>query len=212
MMKLKLTALAATVGFVLSTTQALAADEKPKAAKKDAKTEKLIKRGEYLVTSGGCGDCHTPKNMTKDGPVEDHARMLMGHPADARLPAPPKLPPGPWAIVAAGDLTAWSGPWGVSYARNLTPDKETGLGDWTEQNFIDTLRTGKRMGKGRMLLPPMPWQVISKLTDEDLKAVFAYLQSIPAIKNAVPEPQPPQAAAPAPAGGGQPAGAPAAKK
>ena len=160
-------------------------------AKKDAKKERQVKQGEHLVKAGLCADCHTPKKMGPNGPEEDHARDLSGHPATNILPPPPKLPPGPWMIVGEAGLTAWSGPWGVSFARNLTPDKETGLGDWTEQNFIDTIRTGKKMGKGRALLPPMPWQGISNYTDDELKAIFAYLRSLPPIKNPVPEPIPP---------------------
>lgn len=193
-MKKKLSALA--LSAVVFAFPAVAGDDKGKAPKKDPKREAMLKRGEYLVTVGGCGDCHTPKNMTPEGPQEDMTRMLSGAPSTPKLPPAPKLPAGPWVVVAAGDLTAWNGPWGTSYARNITPDKETGIGDWTEQNFIDTMRTGKRMGKGRPILPPMPWQVVAKLTDDDLKAVFAYLQTIPAVKNAVSEPEPP---APAPA-------------
>ena len=159
--------------------------------KKDAKKDAQIKRGEHLVKVGLCADCHTPKKMGPNGPEEDNSRMLSGHPGNVQLPPPPKLPEGPWMIVGEGGLTAWSGPWGVSFPRNLTPDKETGLGDWTEQNFIDTIRTGRKMGKGRPILPPMPIAGINNYTDEELKAIFAYLQSIPAIKNTVPEPIPP---------------------
>jgi hypothetical protein len=85
-------------------------------------------------------------------------------------------------------MTAWAGPWGVSFTRNLTPDKETGIGIWTEQNFIETLRTGRQLGKGRPILPPMPFEAFRNMTDDDLKSIFAYLQSIPAIKNKVPDP------------------------
>jgi hypothetical protein len=115
------------------------------------------------------------------------------------------MPPGPWIAATTGMMTAWSGPWGISYAANLTPDPETGLGKWTEQNFLEAMRTGRHMGRGRPLLPPMPWDDIAKLTDSDLKAVFAYLRSLPPIKNRVPDPAPPDttAAAPAPASGGK---------
>jgi len=89
--------------------------------------------------------------------------------------------------------TAIAGPWGVSFTRNLTPDRETGLGDWTEKDFIQTIRTGKRMGHGRALLPPMPWFNYAEATDDDLKAIWAYLRSIPAVKNRVEEPRPPAA-------------------
>jgi mono/diheme cytochrome c family protein len=152
---------------------------------------KLAQRGEYLVKTMGCNDCHTPWKMGPKGPEPDMTRMLSGHPHDLVMPPAPTLPPGPWMITVAATQTAWAGPWGVSFTRNLTPDKETGLGDWTEENFIATIRTGKRMGKGRDILPPMPIPAFKNLQDADLKAIFAYLRTIPAIKNAVPEPIPP---------------------
>jgi mono/diheme cytochrome c family protein len=156
----------------------------------DATKEAQVKLGEHLVKAIGCGDCHSPKIMGPNGPEEDTSRFLSGHPAGSEVPPAPALA-GPWAITITGDLTAWSGPWGTSFTRNLTPDKETGLGDWTEQNFIDTIRSGHRLGKGRALLPPMPWVPFSNFTDNELKAIFAYLQTIPAIRNPVPEPIPP---------------------
>ena len=149
-----------------------------------------VERGRYLVTIGGCNDCHTPLKMGPKGPEPDMTRMLSGHPAGAKLPPPPALPPGPWNVVTAG-LTAWSGPWGVSYAANITSDIETGVGGWTEEMFVRTMRTGKHLGMGRDLLPPMPWQGVGQLNDADLKAVFAYLKSVPAISNSVPDPIPP---------------------
>lgn len=90
-------------------------------------------------------------------------------------------------------LTAWAGPWGVSFAANLTPDNETGIGEWTEEAFVQSLRTGKHQGQpnGRDILPPMPWPGIKLMTDEDLKALWAYLRSIPPMKNQVPFPVPP---------------------
>ncbi len=155
--------------------------------------KKLIERGQYLVTLGGCNDCHTPKKMGPKGPEMDETRLLSGHPAHEPLPEIPKdvLAPDKWAAITNMHLSAWVGPWGVSFARNLTPDIETGIGSWTEQVFIKALRTGKDMGEGRPILPPMPWENFAKLTDADLKAIFAYLKSIPAVKNAVPEPMPP---------------------
>jgi hypothetical protein len=98
--------------------------------------------------------------------------------------------PGKW-YLATGDLTAWVGPWGISYTANLTPDEPTGIGMWTEEVFIKALRTGKHMGIGRPILPPMPWPDFAKATDEDLKAIFAYLKSLPPIRNQVPDPVPP---------------------
>ena len=146
-----------------------------------------IKRGEQLVTDHGCGDCHTPTKMGPQGPEPDMSKMLSGHQATEKLPPPPP-PSGPWVVSASASGTAWAGPWGISYTQNLTPDKETGLGNYTEAQFIMTLREGKKQGRGRAILPPMPWQAFGKMSDADLKAIYAYLQSIPAIKNKVPDP------------------------
>jgi hypothetical protein len=79
----------------------------------------------------------------------------------------------------------------VSFTANLTPDKETGLGKWTVRTFTDTIRTGRHLGRGREILPPMPIPVYKNFTDEDLAAIFAYLQTIPAVNNRVPAPRPP---------------------
>lgn len=173
---------------------ALGAEAVPEGAEKAFRAEQ-IKRGGYLVIQGGCHDCHTPFKMTAEGPAPDFDRQLSGHPEAMVMPPVPALPPGPWIGVMSATNTAWAGPWGVSFTANLTPDKETGTGAWTEQMFLDTLRSGRHLGRGREILPPMPWKFIGQWTDADLKAVFAYLQSIPAIKNKVPQPLPP---APAP--------------
>jgi hypothetical protein len=150
-----------------------------------------VKRGEYLVTIGLCHDCHTPLVTGPDGPAPDMKRALSGHPQDMVVKAPAKVSE-PWIGAMAPTLTAWSGPWGVSFTANLTPDKETGvLRDFTEEQFLQTMRTGRHQGQGRQILPPMPWPLIGKMTDEDLKAVFAYLRQIPAVRNKVPDPIPP---------------------
>jgi len=151
----------------------------------------VLARGKYVADTSGCHDCHTPKKKGAQGPELDTERLLSGFVADTKLPPPPQLGDGPWTASLTWDLTAWSGPWGISYAANLTPDVATGLGSWTEPMFISAIRTGKHMGTGRPILPPMPWQTIGKLTDDDLKALFAYLRSLKPIKNLVPPPAPP---------------------
>ncbi len=163
-----------------------------------------VKRGEYLVNFGGCHDCHTPKKMGRNGPELDTERLLSGHPEQMAVTPAPALA-APWLAATVTTMTAWSGPWGISYAANLTPDRETGLGAWTEQNFVDTMRTGRHMGRGRPILPPMPWQMVKNLTDPDLKSVFAYLRTLPTVKNRVPQPVPPASAPPAPAAAAAPA-------
>jgi hypothetical protein len=145
-----------------------------------------VARGKYLVSFGGCNDCHTPLKLTSKGPAPDMARMLSGHPHDTKLPVP-DLKPGPWFAATAG-MTAWTGPWGITYAANLTPDINTGLGIWTEDMFLTAMRTGRHIGAGREILPPMPWQNLAALNDNDLKAIYAYLRTIPAIQNPVPTP------------------------
>ena len=146
-----------------------------------------VARGKYLVTFGLCNDCHTPMKEGRNGPEPDMTRMLSGHPADLVMPTPP-APRGPWLWSGAATNTAFAGPWGVSFTANLTPDKDTGLGNWTESMFMAAIRTGRHEGKGRPILPPMPYPFVATLTDEDLKSVFAYLQSIPPLRNKVPAP------------------------
>ncbi|NKE69269.1 c-type cytochrome [Candidatus Manganitrophus noduliformans] len=145
---------------------------------------KRVKRGEYLVNTAGCHDCHTPWVMKDGGPGPDMPRALSGHPEKIVMPPPPKLE-GPWVWIGAGTNTAFAGPWGISYAKNLTPDR-TGLGTWTEKEFITAIRTGRDRDTGRPILPPMPWPVYRNLTDEDLKSIFAYLQTISPIENTPP--------------------------
>lgn len=148
-------------------------------------------RGEYLVTVTGCHDCHTPLKIGPDGPRPDMSRMLSGHPESLAMTPPPALPEGPWAVTISESNTAWSGAWGVSFTANLTPDPQTGLGRWTLRNFSDTLRSGRHMGRGREILPPMPVALYKHFTDADIEAIYAYLRSIPAVRNKVPAPLPP---------------------
>ena len=173
------TAMFATL--ILASSTALAADDKSSAD--------LIARGEMLVTFGGCHDCHTPKTFGPEGPVPDMTRQLSGRPADQKLPPMDKqaLTPGYWVLMTP-DLQTFVGPWGISFAANLTPDEQTGLGLWTEDVFIKTMRNGKHAGDGRPLLPPMTTENLRVLPDGDMKAIYAYLRSIPPIKNVVPQP------------------------
>ena len=162
----------------------------PASAPPAAPSSDLVGGGRYLVTIMGCNDCHTPYKMGKNGPEPDMTRMLSGHPEGLKMPPPPKVEM-PWAMVGSATNTAWAGPWGISYTANLTPDQNTGIGIWTEDMFIRAMRTGKHMGTSRTVLPPMPWPWYAKMRDDELKAMFAYLKSIPPIQNRVPDPEPP---------------------
>lgn len=130
-----------------------------------------IARGKYLTTTSGCVDCHTPGTLYG---APDMTRNL------------------------AGSELGWTGPWGTSYPRNLTPDVETGIGSWSEADIIKALKVGQRPD-GSPLLPPMPWPNTARMTDEDLMAIAAYLKSVPAVKHAVPDRLPPGTVSKAPA-------------
>jgi hypothetical protein len=156
-------------------------------------TVDLVARGEYLVTTIGCDHCHTPKVMTPGGPVPDMNRWLMGYPAQDPLPRINinEIGPDQWVLLN-NDLTAAVGPWGVSFSANLTPH-QSGIGNWTFDQFKKAMTEGKYKGveNTRMLLPPMPWQSYAHMKEEDLEAIFAYLQSITPIENLVPNHIPP---------------------
>ena len=150
-----------------------------------------VERGAYLVKIMGCNDCHTPLVMGPKGPEPDTSRLLSGHPETMKMTPAPDLGQGPWGWVGSHSMTAFAGPWGTSFAANLTPDEETGMGHWTEKMFIDAIRLGRHEGRGRPILPPMPLAAVSAATDEDLSALYAYLRSLPPIKNRVPQPMDP---------------------
>jgi len=150
----------------------------------------MIERGAYLVTIGACHDCHSPKVMTPEGPAIDTARLLSGHPSQQPVPDIPDDAPQ-WVLFDMG-LTAFVGPWGVSFSANLTPD-DTGIGNWSYEQFETAIRRGKAKGleTNRPLLPPMPWEMYRHFSDQDLRSIFAYLKSIKPVDNAVPAPIPP---------------------
>ena len=163
-------------------------DEKETAVpkEKELSNAELIARGKYLTTVSGCHDCHSPKVMTPEGPEPDPERILSGHPKDEKLGN--IVSTKDW-VLFSNTLTATVGPWGVSYAANLTPD-ETGIVNWSYKQFETAIRKGKSKGleNNRSLLPPMPWQMFRHMTDEDLRSIFAYLKSLRPIDNLVPAP------------------------
>ena len=170
----------ASVAFIAACTQVPAP---PPQTPKPTPAE----RGAYIVNAGGCHDCHTPFKMGPNGPEPDMSKMLSGHPAYLEVGPPPK-PVGVWIWGGAASNTAFYGPWGISFAANLTSDQNNGLGIWTEDMFIRAIREGKHMGQSRPILPPMPWPVFKNFNDDDLKAIFAYLKTVPANPNRVREP------------------------
>ena len=150
-------------------------------------TDSLLKRGEYLVTVGGCDDCHSPKKMGPMGPELVMEQRFSGFPANRPFPKYDSSLVSKGIMMFNEDLTSAAGPWGVSFSANITSDS-TGLGNWTEAQFFKALREGKFKGldQSRPLLPPMPWQNLKHLTDEDIRSIFAFLKSTKPVKNVVP--------------------------
>jgi hypothetical protein len=166
--------------LVLRGIQQPAAAEAPKPLYPPGKAEKLavpptsVARGRQLVMMGGCNDCHTPK--LPDG-RPDMSLQLSGHPEGG--PIPDEIENGASTNLL---LTAWRGPWGLTLSRNITPDKETGIGNWTLADFKKTLRTGVDPN-GEVLYPPMPIPMYQNLPDEDLTAIWNYLRTVKPIRN-----------------------------
>ena len=179
-----------TILFISVTLLGLISCNSPKAQEEvvnySLTENELIAKGNYLVEIIGCNDCHTPKIMTERGPMPDTLKILAGH-IDGDLSALVNRGALSDWVLFNGSLTAAVGPWGISYSANLTSDA-SGIGSWTEEQFIRAMREGKYKGiqNSRNLLPPMPWQNFAQMKDEDLKAIFAYLQSTKPVRNVVP--------------------------
>ena len=162
--------------------------------------ESQVKWGEHLVIIGGCNDCHTPKKMGPNGPEDDMSLMLSGHPAQMPPPAFDLKEAAKKGLILTQTFTAWMGPWGITYAANITSDS-TGIGMWTEAQFVKALKEKKWMGldNTRPLMPPMSMMPATKMSDDEMKAMFAYLKTTPPIKNV----QPAAVLLPPPGGGGK---------
>jgi mono/diheme cytochrome c family protein len=120
-----------------------------------------LARGKYLVTLGSCTDCHTPGHFLGK---PDMTRFLGGSDVGFAIPGR-----------------------GTFVGRNLTPDKETGLGSWTRDQILTALTTGVRPD-GRVLAPVMPYPAFAQLTKADALAIAAYLQSLAPVRREVPGP------------------------
>lgn len=178
----------AAVSGLVACSAGEAESSKPVAISQDS----LVKRGSYLVNSIGCDDCHSPKKFGPNGMEIDMEHRFGGHLSDAPLGKPNTSVVKDGYMLFALDLTSAAGPWGQSYAANISSDA-TGIGNWTEEQFITAIREGKSKGmkEGRALLPPMPWFVYRNMNDLDLRSIFAYLKSTKPVHNLVPGPKSP---------------------
>ncbi|MCW3091726.1 MAG: putative lipoprotein [Ferruginibacter sp.] len=179
--------IALIAGAIATTIVSCTSSEAGKPAETAISKDSLVKRGGYLVTVGGCDDCHSPKKFGPHGPEVDMDRRLSGFPANRSFPKYDSNVVKKGLVMFNEDLTSAAGPWGVSFAANLTSD-DTGLGNWSEAHFFKAIREGKFKGLdgSRTLLPPMPWENFRKMTDDDLRAIFAFLKSTKPVKNIVP--------------------------
>jgi len=178
----------ASIAFVSCTSDAKAGNTSEVIISKDS----LVKRGSYLVNSMGCDDCHSPKIFTPTGFEIDMEHRFSGHLSPSKLGKPNTGVIKDGYMLFALDLTSAVGPWGQSYAANISSDP-TGIGNWTEEQFFRALREGKSKGlkESRPLLPPMPWFVYKNLNDTDIRAIFAFLKSTKPVENRVPGPKAP---------------------
>ena len=126
-----------------------------------AAADKHVARGKYLVGIAGCNDCHTPGYFFGK---PEMTRFLGGSEVGFEIPG-----------------------LGVFHGPNLTPDRETGLGTWSPAQMAAAITKGVRPD-GRILAPIMPWHAFASLTPDDTRAIVAYLQSLPPVKNKVPGP------------------------
>jgi hypothetical protein len=182
-----LAALAASVSFaMIACTNTSAKSDNTVVISQDS----LIKRGSYLVNAMGCDDCHSPKKMGPAGPEVDMEHRFAGHLANTPLGKPNTSVMKDGYMLFAMDLTSAVGPWGQSYAANISSD-ETGIGNWSEDQFMTAIRQGKSKGlkEARDLLPPMPWFVYRNLSDTDLRSIFAFLKTTKPVHNVVPGPK-----------------------
>ena len=149
----------------------------------------MVERGKLITEIYGCVDCHSPKIKEGEFFVNDPDRLFSGHPSENKLPQfPPEIiGPDKWRGLFTDSMTAWGGPWGISYSANLTPDMETGIGKLSEKDFVSVLTLGIHSNMNRKLMQPMPWKEISQLDDNNLKAIYHYLKSVKPVKNKVPE-------------------------
>lgn len=154
--------------------------------------DSLIKRGEYLVSAIGCDDCHSPKNVGPNGFEIIPELRFSGFPSSNKTPSVDTSTVKSGWLLFASDLTSAVGPWGQSFAANISSD-ETGIGNWSEEQFRKAIREGKYKGMDgtRPLLPPMPWFVYKNFSDLDIKAIYTFLQSTNPVRNVVPAPRKP---------------------
>lgn len=161
-----------------------------KPATEVAYSPERLEIGQAIVEGWNCSFCHTPQISGPDGKLmPDPKRLMSGHPADDKIPAVPEMvmtSPEWMEFLDNLDSTVWATDNLIVFSANLTPDDETGIGTWTEVEFVETIREGRHRGIERRIKYPMPWQELSEVSDEELLSVYEYLMSLETVSNKVP--------------------------
>ncbi len=161
-----------------------------KPAQEIAYSQERMEIGQAIVEGWNCSFCHSPQIKGPDGKaMPDPKRYMSGHPADEPIPTVPDMvltSPEWMEFLDNLDSTVWATDNLVVFSANLTPDDETGIGTWTEAEFVETIRQGRHRGIERRLKYPMPWRELGELSDEELLSVYEYLMTLEPVKNKVP--------------------------
>ncbi len=175
---------------ILALVSAVAISCHQNPAKEIAYSPERIEIGQAVVEGWNCTFCHSPQIQGPDGKfIADPKRFMSGHPSDEELPTVPDMvmtSPEWMEFLDNLDSTVWATDNLIVFSANLTPDDETGIGTWSETEFVETIREGRHKGIERRIKYPMPWQELSELSNEELLSVYEYLMTLEPVDNKVP--------------------------
>ena len=169
-----------TLGLAAMIGTACALNSSSEKIPADWEQRSYVERGHYLVNYlGYCVGCHTPLGPNRQS---DMSLFLSGVPA--KFAGAKSGPP---------QVAGFPGPRGSRvYAQNLTPDRETGIGTWTEEQFVRTFKTGVSPAGFKYPVSPMEWELYANMKEEDVRAMYRYLRTVKPISNKVPDRIPPK--------------------
>ncbi|MEK6224103.1 MAG: c-type cytochrome [Thermodesulfobacteriales bacterium] len=176
--------------LLIAAVSLIAMSCRQKPATEVAYSPERLEMGQAIVEGWNCSFCHTPQIQGPDGKsIFDPKRLMSGHPSNEQIPTVPDM------VISSQEWmefldnmgsTVWATDNLLIFSANLTPDDETGIGTWTEVEFVETIRQGRHRGIERRIKYPMPWQELSEVSDEELLSVYEYLMSLEPVNNKVP--------------------------
>jgi len=176
--------------FIIALVSVIAIGCNQKPAEEIAYSPERIEIGQAVVEGWNCTFCHTPQIQGPDGKfIADPKRFMSGHPSDEEIPTIPDMvitSPEWMEFLDNLGSTVWATDNVLVFSANLTPDDETGIGTWSETEFVETVRQGRHKGIERRIKYPMPWRELSELSDEELLSVYEYLMTLQPVNNKVP--------------------------